>query len=57
LWDEKRAEEMRHSVVEEIDAAVEKAASLPTARPENLFEHVYERVPERVLRQRDQALK
>jgi TPP-dependent pyruvate/acetoin dehydrogenase alpha subunit len=57
LWDEKRSAEMRESVVSEIDAAVEKAAALPPARPENLFEHVYDRVPARVLHQRDEALK
>ena len=55
LWDEKRADEMRQSVSDEIDVAVEKAASLPTARPEQLFEHIYERVPERVRRQRESA--
>ena len=57
LWDEKRAAEMRQSVGSEIDAAVEKATSLPPAKPEQLFEHIYERVPERVLRQRDVALR
>jgi pyruvate dehydrogenase E1 component alpha subunit len=56
LWDEKRAEEMRVAIAGEIDEAVEKADSLPVVRPEQVFEHVYERMPERMLRQREELL-
>jgi pyruvate dehydrogenase E1 component alpha subunit len=56
MWDAKRAEEMRSAVGKEIDEAIEKAAALPPVRPEQLFEHAYERTPERVLRQREDLL-
>jgi TPP-dependent pyruvate/acetoin dehydrogenase alpha subunit len=56
LWDGRRAEEMRAGILGEIDDAVEKAVSLPSASPEQLFAHVYERMPERVLRQRKELL-
>jgi pyruvate dehydrogenase E1 component alpha subunit len=56
LWDEKRAEETRVAIVREVDEAIEKASSLPVARAEQVFEHVYERMPERVLRQREELL-
>jgi pyruvate dehydrogenase E1 component alpha subunit len=56
MWDEKRAEEMTSAVTAEIDTAIEKATALPAVRPEQLFENVYEQVPERVQRERDALL-
>jgi pyruvate dehydrogenase E1 component alpha subunit len=56
MWDEKREREMRESVRAEIEEAVQKASAFPVVRPENVFDNVYERPPDRVLRQRAQAV-
>jgi pyruvate dehydrogenase E1 component alpha subunit len=56
LWDEAREREMRDNIKCEIDAAVTKALAVPAVRPEQVFENVYERPPERVLRQRANAI-
>ena len=56
MWDERRERQMRESVTAEIDDAVQKALAFPVVRPENVFDNVYERPPDRVLRQRAQAV-
>jgi pyruvate dehydrogenase E1 component alpha subunit len=56
MWDDRREREMRKSVQAEIDEAVQKASSFPVVRPENVFDNVYERPPDRVLRQRAHAI-
>jgi pyruvate dehydrogenase E1 component alpha subunit len=56
MWDERREQEMSESVRAEIDEAVQKAFSFPAVRPENVFDNVYERPPDRFLRQRAQAI-
>jgi pyruvate dehydrogenase E1 component alpha subunit len=56
LWDERREREMREAIGAEIDEAVRSAQAMPAVRPEQVFENVYERPPERMLRQRAQAV-
>ena len=56
MWDERREQEMRNSARAEIDEAVQQALSFPAVRPESVFDNVYERPPDRLLRQRAQAI-
>jgi pyruvate dehydrogenase E1 component alpha subunit len=56
LWDEKRERDLKGALNAEIDAAVASALAMPAVRPEQVFENVYERAPERVRRQRAQAV-
>src|SRR5438067_1957077 len=56
MWDDQRDRELRDSVSAEIDEAVKTALSYPVVRPENVFDNVYQRPPDRVLRQRAQAV-
>ena len=56
LWSEERDRETRASVRAEIDAALERAVTFPPATPDQLFEHVYAVLPERVRRQREELL-
>ncbi len=54
LWDEKRDKETRAGVRAEVDAALEKAAAFPVVTPNQLFDHIYAELPERLRRQRDE---
>ncbi len=54
LWDEKRDTETRASVRAEVDAAIEKAAAFPVVTPNQLFDHIYAELPERLRRQREE---
>ena len=56
LWDNERDIEMRSSVRAEVDAAFEKAAAFPAVTPNQLFDHIYAELPERLHRQRDELL-
>ena len=56
MWNDQRDRELRDSVGAEIDEAVKTALSYPVVRPENVFDNVYQRPPDRVLRQRAQAV-
>jgi pyruvate dehydrogenase E1 component alpha subunit len=54
LWDEERDRETRASVRAEVDAALEKAAAFPVVTPNQLFDHIYSELPERLRRQREE---
>ncbi len=54
LWDEELDQETRASVRAEVDAALEKAAAFPIVTPNQLFDHIYAELPERLRRQRDE---
>jgi len=54
LWDEKRDKETRAGVRAEVDAALEKAVAFPVVTPNQLFDHIYAELPERLRRQRDE---
>jgi pyruvate dehydrogenase E1 component alpha subunit len=54
LWDDATRAAMEGEIAEELDAAVEAAAAMPSARPADVFENVYASAPERVRRQRDE---
>ena len=54
VWDEERDKETRASVRAEVDAALEKAATFPVVEPNQLFDHIYSELPERLRRQRDE---
>ena len=54
LWDEERDKETRASVRAEVDAALEKAAAFPVVTPNQLFDHIYAELPERLRRQREE---
>jgi len=56
LWDGKRDEETRASVRAEIDTALEKAAAFPAVTPDQLFDHIYSELPDRLRRQREELL-
>ena len=56
LWDEATQAAMEGEIAEQIDGAIEYAASQPAARPSDIFENVYEEPPARVLRQRSELL-
>ncbi len=56
MWDEAARQAMKAGILEEIDAAVDAALKMPTARPEDVFEDSYATLPERVRRQRDELL-
>ncbi len=53
-WDEERDKETRASVRAEVDAALEKAAAFPVVTPNQLFDHIYSELPERLRRQREE---
>jgi pyruvate dehydrogenase E1 component alpha subunit len=52
LWDDAARAAMEGEIAEELDAAVDAASALPTARPGDVFENVFEDLPARVRRQR-----
>ena len=52
LWNDERDQETRRSIREEIDAALDKAASFPAVTPGQLFDDIYAELPERLRRQR-----
>lgn len=54
LWDDAARAAMEGELAEQIDAAVEAAAAMPTARPGDVFENVYADPPDRVRRQREE---
>src|SRR5437879_8550429 len=54
LWDDATRAAMEGEIAEELDAAVEAAAAMPTAGPDDVFENVYAEAPERVRRQRSE---
>ncbi len=54
LWDKERDKETRASVRAEVDAALEKAAAFPIVTPNQLFDHIYSELPERLRRQREE---
>src|SRR5260370_40718549 len=56
LWDEERDKQTRASVRAEVDAALEKAAAFPGVTPNQLFDHIYSELPERLRRQRDELM-
>ena len=57
LWSSRKEKEVQRDVVAELDAAYRKVASLPRPGPEAVFEHVYEDLPVRIRRQRDEQLR
>ncbi len=56
LWDQKREKDMLEQVTAEVDAAIQAASAFQAPTPMELFENVYERPPERFLRQRGALL-
>jgi TPP-dependent pyruvate/acetoin dehydrogenase alpha subunit len=56
LWDERRDKELADAAREEVEQALERALAFPGVTPQQVFEDVYARPPERLIRQRAQAL-
>jgi pyruvate dehydrogenase E1 component alpha subunit len=54
LWDDATRAAMEGEIAEQLDAAVEAAAALPSVRPGDVFENVYADPPARVRRQREE---
>jgi pyruvate dehydrogenase E1 component alpha subunit len=57
LWNTALAEQWANEIEAEIRAAMERAATYPAPRPEDVFDHVYEKPPPRVASQRAELLK
>jgi pyruvate dehydrogenase E1 component alpha subunit len=57
LWDDATRAAVEAEIAERIDAAVDAAASMPSARAGDLFDGVYADPPERVRRQRTELLR
>jgi len=57
IWSAKEEARISHEISTELNAAYKEVASLPRPGPEAIFEHVYEELPQRVRRQRDNLLK
>lgn len=55
LWDAAARAAMDGEIAEEIDAAVAAAAAAPVPRPADMFENVYDDLPPRVQRQREEV--
>ena len=56
LWDEGTRAAIESEITEQIDGAVESAASMPISRPSDIFDNVYQRPPGRQLKQRAELL-
>ncbi len=54
LWDDAARAAMEGEIAEQLDAAVEAATSMPSARPGEIFENVYADPPVRVRQQREE---
>lgn len=54
LWTDDYGEWVTHEVEKEIDEAVQKALSLPTPPPENLFNNIYSQIPKELERQKQE---
>lgn len=54
LWDEATRTAIEGEIAEQLDAAVEAAASMPSARPGDIFDNVYAEAPARVRQQHEQ---
>jgi TPP-dependent pyruvate/acetoin dehydrogenase alpha subunit len=55
-WSEAREEELRTDAAAHVQAAYRKVSAMPQPGPEEVYEHVYATLPERVRRQRDGEL-
>lgn len=56
IWSAEEEARISNEISTELKAAYKKVASLPRPGPEAIFEHVYEELPTRVRRQRDNVL-
>ena len=56
LWDHGREANLTEELRNEIDSALEAAVAAPLPSPSDLFDNIYEQLPERVLRQRAELL-
>jgi pyruvate dehydrogenase E1 component alpha subunit len=56
-WDPARAEPWAVEIEREIRDSMERAATYPAPKPEDVFDHVYANPPARVLQQRDDLLR
>jgi TPP-dependent pyruvate/acetoin dehydrogenase alpha subunit len=56
-WNTELAEQWANEIEAEIRAAMERAATYPAPRPEDVFDHVYANPPQRVASQRAELLK
>ncbi len=54
LWDDSTRAAMEGEIAEQLDAAADAAAAMPTARPGDVFDNVYADPPERVRRQSEE---
>jgi pyruvate dehydrogenase E1 component alpha subunit len=54
LWDDAARAAVEGEIAEQLDAAVQAAGALPTARPADVFENVFADPPARVRQQRDE---
>jgi pyruvate dehydrogenase E1 component alpha subunit len=54
LWDGATRAAIEGDIAEQVDAAVESAVAMPSARPGDVFENVYGDPPDRVRRQREE---
>jgi pyruvate dehydrogenase E1 component alpha subunit len=54
LWDDATRAAIEGEIAEQVDAAVEAAAAMPSARPGDVFENVYGDAPARVRRLREE---
>ena len=52
LWDEKLAQEIHESCVQQVEEAMDKARNTPLATSDALFDHVYAEPPQRMLDQK-----
>jgi pyruvate dehydrogenase E1 component alpha subunit len=56
LWDEGRGRELAEMARQEVEEALQRAVAFPGVTPQQVFDNVYEQLPERVIRQRTRAL-
>jgi pyruvate dehydrogenase E1 component alpha subunit len=56
LWDEARGRELAELARREVEQALERATAFPAVTAGQVFDNVYEQLPERVIRQRTRAL-
>lgn len=56
LWNERRDQELRAKLLDEVNAAIEEAEKLPPPAPETLFEDLYADEPWHILEQRRELM-
>ncbi|WP_077324492.1 pyruvate dehydrogenase (acetyl-transferring) E1 component subunit alpha [Virgibacillus siamensis] len=56
IWDEKKVSELKASLKNEVDQAIEAMEAYPQAKAEDMFDHIFAELPKQLLEQKETCL-